>query len=111
MISRRALGEWAWSLSALVGCVLTFTALVVVVGVFDQKPPSDWLGISPNTVISILSVALRGWMIFSASECISQWKWILFARAPRKLIDFERIDLASRGPLGSIDVLWRKEIP
>lgn len=108
---RQVLREWASSLAALLGCVLTFIAIVIILGIFDKASPFQWYGITPNTFISMLSVALRGWIIFGISECVGQWKWILFTRHQRKLIDFERIDLASRGPLGSFDVLWRKDTP
>lgn len=36
------------------------------------------------------------------SELISQWKWILFTRKSRPLLEFERINAASRGSMGSL---------
>ncbi|KAI9170741.1 hypothetical protein HJFPF1_00212 [Paramyrothecium foliicola] len=54
---------------------------------------------------------MKALMIFGISECVGQWKWILFSRKERRLMDFERIDLASRGPLGSSILVWRRATP
>ena len=44
-------------------------------------------------------------MLLTVAECLSQSKWILFRKKPRKLFDFYSIDAASRGPLGSLNWL------
>lgn len=111
MATQLSLRQWATSLASLVGCVLIFITIIIIIGTLDQKTPTEWIGLSPNAVISILSVSFRGLIVFSISECVGQWKWILFSQSPRRLIEFERIDLASRGPLGSLEVLWRRETP
>lgn len=108
---RQVLRQCASSLAALFGCMITFIAILSIPSIFDKASVFQWCGITPNAFISVLSVAFRGWIIFGISECIGQLKWILFAESQRKLIEFERIDLASRGPLGSLEVLCRKETP
>lgn len=102
-----AYAPWMPELSALGGSLLAFAGMVALLSVFDDRPIFDWYGVTLNTLVSILSAAIKAALIFAISECISQWKWILFSRDERLLIDFERIDSASRGPLGGINVLWK----
>ncbi|UPL00378.1 hypothetical protein LCI18_011312 [Fusarium solani-melongenae] len=80
--------------------------MVVLLSKFDGKAPFNWNSITLNAVVSILSLAIKTSLVFVIAECIAQWKWILFARGPRLLVDFDRIDSATRGPLGSIKVLF-----
>ncbi|KAK2800692.1 hypothetical protein FQN50_008002 [Emmonsiellopsis sp. PD_5] len=94
-------------LLALGGSSLAFVAMVALLSFFDDRPIFVWYGVTLNTLVSILSAAIKAAVIFAISECISQWKWILFSRDERLLIDFERMDSASRGPLGGINVLWK----
>ncbi|KAI0817888.1 hypothetical protein GGR55DRAFT_622433 [Xylaria sp. FL0064] len=45
------------------------------------------------------------------SECISQLKWQWFSQQPRRLIDIEHFDAASRGPWGSLRFLCEENRP
>ncbi|KAL8903342.1 MAG: hypothetical protein Q9171_007436 [Xanthocarpia ochracea] len=46
-------------------------------------------------------------MLYCAAEAVSQSKWIWFHRRPRRLIDIELYDQASRGPWGALTMLKR----
>lgn len=99
--------SWTGELWALAGSNLFFAAIVVLLVFADGKPIFTWKGVTLNTAISVLAVCMKASLLFAVSECIAQWKWILFSRAARRpLIDFEHIDRASRGPLGSVKVLF-----
>lgn len=110
-MSKMFSGPWIWEISALVGVFASFAVLVTLLAVFDGRAIFDWKSITLNTIVSTLSLFLRGLLLYSLSECIGQWKWMLFGRSERSLIDFERIDQASRGPLGSLALLWQRDIP
>ncbi|RSL69285.1 hypothetical protein CEP53_002284 [Fusarium sp. AF-6] len=97
---------WGSELLAVLGSSASLVAMVVLLSKFDGKAPFTWNSITLNTVVSILSLAIKTSLVFVIAECIAQWKWILFARGPRLLVDFDRIDSATRGPLGSIKVLF-----
>lgn len=43
--------------------------------------------------------------MLSVAACIGQWKWVYISSKPRKLSDIDVIDEASRGPLGSIQMI------
>ncbi|KXH25926.1 hypothetical protein CSAL01_04480 [Colletotrichum salicis] len=98
---------WGPEYWALVGGIVSFAAMVVLLARFDGKPIFTWNGVTLNTVVSILSVTMKAAVAFVLSECLAQWKWILFTREDRPLIDFDRIDAATRGPLGSLRILSR----
>lgn len=101
------LKQWNLEILALAGSNLAFMVMVVLLACFDNRLVFEWNGVTLNTLVSILSVAMKMSLTFAVAECIGQWKWILFSRDTRYLIDFERIDVASRGPLGSLCLLWR----
>lgn len=98
---------WAWELWALGGSVLSFAVMVTLLGVYDGHPIFNWHGVTLNAIVSVLSVSMKAALTYATAECIGQWKWNLFSRENRALIDFERIDMASRGPLGSIRVICK----
>jgi hypothetical protein len=89
------------------GSALALTGMVILLAECDQKPIFSWHGVSLNTIISILSTASKAWLLLTVDAAISQWKWILFSHDRRILNDFGVIDSASRGPLGSLKLLWK----
>ncbi|KAJ3496610.1 hypothetical protein NLG97_g2532 [Lecanicillium saksenae] len=98
---------WKPELWALGGSCLSLAGMVVLLAVFNNKPVFDVYGVTLNAAVSVLSAAFKSALIYTISECVSQWKWILFSRDELPLIDFERLDSASRGPLGGINVLCK----
>ncbi|TGJ88676.1 hypothetical protein E0Z10_g102 [Xylaria hypoxylon] len=68
----------------------------------DGTPLEAWgLPIVPQSLIAILTTAGKTALLVPAASCISQLKWRHFAKRPRKLIDIQLFDDASRGPWGS----------
>ncbi|KAK4039161.1 hypothetical protein C8A01DRAFT_16797 [Parachaetomium inaequale] len=102
---------WVWEYSAVLGSIASFAAMVAVLASFNGKEVIAWKGVTLNAVVSILSLAVKASLAFVLAECMAQWKWILFVREPRPLMDFERIDAATRGPLGSLRVLTKTKGP
>ncbi|OQE18841.1 hypothetical protein PENFLA_c020G06359 [Penicillium flavigenum] len=108
--TRRGIANWkAWKfeLWALVGSVLSFAIMVIILAIFDRRPIFEWKSVTLNAIISVLSAVMKASLTFAVAELIGQWKWIIFSRGERPLMDFERIDMATRGPLGSLRVLSR----
>ncbi|KAI9898035.1 hypothetical protein N3K66_006395 [Trichothecium roseum] len=103
--------QWAFEIWSLVGVLATFAALCAMLAAFDGRAVFEWKSITLNTIVSTLAVVMKALLLFTTAECIGQWKWILFCGGQRTLMDFERIDLASRGPLGSFYLAWRKNTP
>lgn len=99
--------HWIPELLALAGSMLSFAMIIVLLSIFDKRSVFTWNGLTLNTIVSILSLAMKSSSAFNLAECTAQWKWILFARQSRPLIDFDRIDAATRGPLGSLRILMK----
>lgn len=81
-------------------------ALTVILAKIDNIPlPHWWLPIQPNSLIAVLTTVAKSSMMLSVASCISQLKWGHFFQQPRKLVDLETFDEASRGPWGSATLL------
>ncbi|KAI0377470.1 hypothetical protein F5Y04DRAFT_291811 [Hypomontagnella monticulosa] len=104
------LRDWAWEFTATGFSICCTIAMISVLYAFQNKPLSSWqfmFQISPNSVVSLLSGFSRAAISVSVASCISQLKWIYFARSAGSLYQMETFDLASRGPWGALVLLWR----
>lgn len=97
---------WSSELASVIGSALLLAALVVVLLVYNDQPIFTWHAITLNAIVSVLSTASKTALLFAVTELVSQWKWILFTDRSRPLMDFERIDSASRGAFGSLKLMW-----
>jgi hypothetical protein len=93
-----------WSMSAL--CIL---GIAVLLGRWDGRAvPDRWpLGITLNAYIAVLSGVVKYTLAVPVDAIISQTKWHHFITEPRPLIDFERFDNASRGPMAALALFVR----
>jgi len=87
---------------------MALAGLAFFLAAFDGKLIFSWHGITLNTIVSTLSTFSKAALMLAVAESTSQWKWILYARDERRLIDFELIDRASRGLRGSWVMLWMR---
>ncbi|KAI0440957.1 hypothetical protein F4803DRAFT_525272 [Xylaria telfairii] len=106
MAIRASLIVWIAEIASIAASIFFLLALVAVLATFDGEPIFDLYGVTLNAVVSILSTTSKAALLYVIGELISQWKWIIFTREERLLADFDRIDSASRGPLGSLKILW-----
>lgn len=98
---------WLWELLACFGSLLGLIAILVFLKVYDSRPQPQWPSyITINTVISLLTAVMKAPLLLSTAACISQTKWIHYQANPRPLTDFVVYDNASRGPLGSLSLMW-----
>lgn len=105
---RRWILWWPETL-ALALSIASFAAIVVVLISFHHKRLDSWsmpYKIRPNTLISILMILCRLSMLVVVAECIGQLKWIYFEQRPHPLSHFQRFDDASRGPWGSLRLIY-----
>lgn len=98
---------WLPETTAIAGSACCLAGLAVVLAAYDGRPIFDWHGVTLNAVVAVLSTAAKAALLYAVEALISQWKWIVFARGARPLMDFETIDGASRGPYGSLELLWK----
>lgn len=104
------LRDWEWEIGACIFSLGCFAAVVGVLASYDAKSLESWnfvFGITLNTLIAILSTLSRSSLLVPVTSCISQLKWIHLTAAPRPLREVQVFDDASRGPWGSLELIWK----
>jgi hypothetical protein len=93
----------SWCFSAV--CMVIISTVLLH---YDGKPIPTWkLGpFSIGAFISVFSGFAKSALLVPTAEALGQLKWDWF-RSEKKMIDFERLDKASRGPWGSFNLLVR----
>lgn len=104
------LRQWGFEIFCIIMALGVLAAMNIVLFVFDSKSVFDGRVITLNAIISTLSTASRVSLLAMLASAISQWNWLLFSNGSRRLIDFEYLAAASRGPLGSVKVLLNSHI-
>ena len=104
--------KWPWTKEAwlMVLCYAALATMVALLKIYNERAIFDWNGVTLNTIIAILTVALKASLTSVLASCLGQWKWITFSKTKIPVIDFEKIDEASRGSWGFFAVLSRKHI-
>lgn len=83
------------------------TALVVILNRFqDQLSTSYNFYITLNATIAIAATAAKIALFMGVSSCLGQEKWLYFRQKPRRLQHLVVFDKASRGPIGTIQLLF-----
>ncbi|KIW04641.1 uncharacterized protein PV09_04386 [Verruconis gallopava] len=99
--------NWTLELACVFISLACMAALLVLFIYFDKKPLSSWhFYFSLNTVASTLGTTAKSSMLLAVGSAIGQGKWQWFYNNPQPLRDFDVFDEATRGPLGSIRLLW-----
>lgn len=101
---------WWWELLSWSISFLSVSAIVALLINYNEKaqPEKLFLGITINAYIAIFAGIGKAALVLPVSEAIGQLKWTWF-RAEARLWDFFAIDIASRGPLGSIMLMGRSK--
>ena len=87
-------------------------ATVFVLWVYDGKEqPEMSYNLSLNTIISVLGTGCKSALVLVIGEAISQLKWLWFqdpgqSQNQNQLVGIQRFDAASRGPLGSLMIIF-----
>jgi hypothetical protein len=99
------LRAWQWEIAASAFSLACFAAVVITLAMYhDQQFLFD---ISLNTVIAFISTLSRTALLVPVASCISQLKWIYLIRSPHTLREVQVFDNASRGPWGSLELIWK----
>jgi hypothetical protein len=99
---KKRLFIWTSRILALTCQVAIFLLLIHM----DKTPVSRWkVPISMNAVIAVFSTISKSALLVPVAACLSQLKWHYFEKT-RTLRDMEVFDRSSRGPLGSLELLF-----
>jgi hypothetical protein len=98
---------WPWETISWILSLAFLLAIVILLVIVDNRPIPQWsLGITPNALISVFATISAFLLAIPVAAAIGQLKWIWF-RKSHLVTDFETIDEASKGPLGSAILLWK----
>lgn len=90
------------------------SAIIIVLSTVDGKPLATLRpGLSLNTLLAFLAAGATAMALMPVGQAVAQWKWIWF-RESQPLMDFARLDSASRGAWGALalacSVRWRHPV-
>ncbi|PKK50791.1 hypothetical protein CI102_5228 [Trichoderma harzianum] len=93
------------TMSISFGCI---AVLISILMRFQNRLLTEWsFFISINATVAVAITAARATLLAAISVCLSQEKWTRFTKRTHRLQDFAIIDTASRGPLGSLQMLYK----
>lgn len=99
-----------WEIFSLVLATLCLVALVALLYKYNNRENPQWsldhVGITLNAIVSIISTTFRASLLMPVGQSIAQFGWIWYTQ-PRPLRDICYYHAASRGPLGSISLLFK----
>jgi hypothetical protein len=99
---------WKFEIFSMFASIAALLAIIAILFAFDGNSMTHWhAALHPNTVVSALSTLSKASMMMVVGQCLGQLKWAYFERQPRPLMDFDIIDGASKGPMGSAQLLYR----
>ncbi|RFU79995.1 hypothetical protein TARUN_2217 [Trichoderma arundinaceum] len=99
---------WGMEIMAITASFACMGILVWVLVRFQNRPLTDWtVWISLNAVVAITATAAKATLLTAISACLSQEKWRHFGHKSHHLQDLAIIDYASRGPIGSLQMLFK----
>ena len=87
-----------------------FVAIAILLFTFDGHRAPDWpYGITLGALVSLLATIAIFLLTVPVTSGLGQIKWLWFRSEQHKIIDFEVIEEAGRGPMGSFLLLlkWR----
>ncbi|KAF5252444.1 hypothetical protein FANTH_2580 [Fusarium anthophilum] len=98
---------WRWELLQLLIASGLFAAICIVLYMYSGKELPEWknLGITLNTLISIIATFFRASIAIISSEVLSQLKWEWLSGSFRPMSDIQMFDTATRGVVGSLRLL------
>jgi hypothetical protein len=95
----RSVNLWKFEVLSMVCSVGALLAIIAVLFAYDGKSMTHWNAwLRPNTVVSALSTLAKSSMLMVVGQGLGQLKWQHFEQRPRRLVDFEDFEDASRGP-------------
>lgn len=109
----RSLDTWFWEFVSVIFSVLCFIAITCLLIIYNKKPsPSLPQGLTLNTIVSVLATASKSSLLCIIGTAIGQLKWIWFQQGhQRQLYHLQSFDDASRGPMGSLMILFQRQHP
>ncbi|OTA63156.1 hypothetical protein K449DRAFT_464527 [Hypoxylon sp. EC38] len=101
---------WKWEIGACLLILIAISAILATLYPHEGRPQPNWpYLISVNSLLSVYSAVFKAALAYIIGSGISQLQWKWYTRE-RSLFDLVRYDSAGRGPLGSVQWLWKHHL-
>lgn len=113
LVRKFGFSDWLWEFTAAGFSLACVVVVIVLLCKYENKALASWkflYDINLNTLVALLSTLSRTALIIPVASCISQLKWIHLIHSPRPLRELQTFDDASRGPWGSLELIWRLHV-
>lgn len=98
---------WWWEIGGALLSIICVGLVLVVLFEANGLALAAWpLWIQPNSLIAVFTTVGKSAMMVPIASCISQLKWRHFELRENRLSDLQLLDEASRGPWGSLMLLY-----
>lgn len=105
--------SWLPEFLALLISLLSTVVIFGLLTAYNGQDITRWhfpAGVTLNAVISTFSTISKGFLAVAVSAGLGQWKWLWFQRRSRSLKAFAAFDRSSRGPWGSMQLLFSTKL-
>ncbi|KAF5629762.1 hypothetical protein F25303_10113 [Fusarium sp. NRRL 25303] len=98
---------WRWELLQFLIASGLFATICIVLYIYSGKELPEWknLGITLNTLVSIIATFFRASIAIISYEILAQLKWEWLSSSFRPMSDIQMFDNATRGVIGSLRLL------
>ncbi|KAH7067186.1 hypothetical protein FB567DRAFT_541918 [Paraphoma chrysanthemicola] len=104
---RYLLRVWRWEMITWLLGTAGFLANIILISLWKDKLQSRWEpNIQITTFVAALAQLSQSALLVPIASCIAQLKWQWVSRRERPASDIDIFDIASRGPDGSLRLLW-----
>lgn len=101
---------YGWWTVEILAFVVSFTSLIAIIAIlrrYNGHAQPDWPhNITLNSVLSWFTTLFKVSLLVPVAACFGQASWAHYRSGSRPLTDLAIYDSASRGPMGSMQLLW-----
>ena len=101
-------GWWTIEVLSYIGSIASLSATIVILKVYDGRTQPAWPhNLTLNSVLSWFTILFKATLLVPIAACLSQASWIYLRRSRGTLLDVVAFDSASRGVIGSLNLLQK----
>ena len=101
---------WVYEILASITSLATLGAIFGILKHYNSTEVNKWNHTwALNSLVELLATVCQIAMTFLVASCISQLKWLWY-KDSRKLADLDTFDQCSRGPFGSLRLLFSRPV-
>jgi hypothetical protein len=98
---------WLFEVLSLALAATILVAVIIVLARLDGKHSPTIGSLTLNAMIAIAATSFRLFLMVPVATCLGQITWTWLHSGHRALADVITIDMASRGPIGSLELLLK----